>query len=144
MKSQNARQSLARRLTWMTGLVLLPLVILLSIADFRAFAQRQSLIKRIGNNGALVDKYTRAIRALDWRAATSYYAGTTDLKAQLAEPLSGYQPNISTIYFLPFSGYHEIYIYSLHGERHNFRLSVDVVASGKAWKIDSVRLSPAD
>lgn len=138
MKSGNARQSLARRLTWILGIPLLPVACYgFAVPFLKVHLPSQP-------SGILVEKFTRAIQAADWETATSYYADAPRLKAELAEPLPGFQLSQSANYFLPFSGEHEMYFYSQRGDRHNARLIVDVVASGNTWKIYSARLLPAD
>lgn len=136
MKSGNARQRLARRLTWILGIPLLPVACYgFAVPLLKGHPPAQP-------SGIVVEKFTRAIQVADWKTATSYYTDAPRLKAELTGSLSGFQLSQSTSYFLPFSGEHEMYFYSLRGNRRNARLIVDVVASGDTWSIYSARLLP--
>jgi len=145
MRLKNRRQRLVRRITWTSGLVLLPFACCgLVVPD--------SLMHHPGGSRLVVDTFTGAIRTADWQTASACYTGTSEVRAELASrldfpnygPLGGLEFSRSGNYYLPFTGEHEVYIYVLHQQRHAARMKIDVVAAGQTWKIDSVRLSPAE
>lgn len=145
MKLKNRRQHFVRRVTWTFGLVLLPFACYGLVVP-------NSLMHHPGGSRLVVDTFTRAIQTADWQTASACYPGTSEVRAELASqldfpnygPLNGLGFSRSANYYLPFTGEHEVYIYALHQERHAAQMKVDVVAAGQTWKIDSVRLSPAE
>lgn len=145
MNFKHPRQRLIRHLTWTLGLALLP------FACYGLLVPN-SFIRHPGGSRLVVDKFTEAVRTTDWQTASACYAGTPGVRTDLASlldfpnygPLDGLEPNRNANYYLPFTGEHEVYNYALHQGRHAAQMKIDVVASGQTWKIDAVRLSPAD
>ncbi len=143
MKPRDSRQRLVRRLTWTLGLALLPFACYGLVVP-------TSRMHRNGASFLVVEKFTAAVERDDWQAASKCYADAgrfqTELSALLGLPRHELPVCLelaqSADYYLPFSGEHEVYTYTLRRDRHTARMKIDAVATGQTWKIDSVLLSP--
>ena len=146
MTQTKQRQRRVQRFTWVLSIPLVPL------AYYGFAAPFQRIQRPLTSSRPIVENFVRAVGAADWGAADVYYAETPQLRDQFSTQLEfprygstdGFQFEQCTNYYLPFTGEHDLYIYDVHQNGHEARLVVRAKAAGQNWKIDSVRLLPAN
>ncbi len=134
-------QRLARRLTVLLGLPLLPI----ACFGFCVTAQKISLP---GPCDPLVNKFLRAAQSGDWGTAASCYGGAPELRRELVlevGPIRGPIKRHMTAQSWPFFGKREIYDYDAICDRGRAEIFVEVIRNNDTppqWKIDNVSCSP--
>jgi hypothetical protein len=139
-------QHRVRRFAWVFGIPLVPLACYGFAAPFQQIQRPRSA------SGPVAEKFVKAVGTADWKTAEACYSGTPQLREQLSAQLqfpaygstNGFQFLQCTNYYLPFSGEHDLYTYTVHENQHEARLLVGVKTAGQTWKIDSVRLLPVN
>jgi len=122
MTLKNSPQRIAHRMTKTLGLLLLPLA-------FCGFALACQKVLGPRSSAPLVGQFTRAIQTADWHTASVCYPQQASQLRQKIEdkygPVRTYTLRQSEDYHLPFRGEHVIYVYDLHCQRHDARMTVE-------------------
>lgn len=139
----NRPQRVARSKTKTLGLLLLPLALCGLAFPFQRVLATRALAPS-------VQGFTAAIRGGDWRSAALCYPQEA---APLRQEIETHYGTVRSCvlwrtegYHLPSSGEHVIYLYDLHCEWHDARMTVRAgVRKGThpTWEVESVLLSPA-